>query len=411
MLGAVRLRHRSSQSCWWCSAAGACLTVGVDGLVDGDGLVLCGQCGLLLGERLGLRLGGGQLGVALLALDGLTGRSGLLLRRCLALGCALRDVLLALLRLLLEPLLALLGRLLDLLATALSGLTSRVELIVGLEPLLLGNRLELSRFLQLGDAGLTKPAAGDKLLVAEQPAHGRLDCRLDTFEGHRQRPLLVAGLAGHLGGGGDGQPRGVQRRADDEARQLAGVGQDLAHQLSFRSGSSTSAVRRAASAWASIVAASCSATSRSRTACVSTRSTIASCAAACCSTATSLRAASDSTAALAAASLCSICCCWRSAAASVWRRCRSTSTSRSRSVSSARCSSRSASTASSFACFAASARSSCSSPSRRRSSLPITAPAACLALPTARSTSPPAVAPGIRSVMKVLQRKSFWGTP
>src|SRR6059058_4183518 len=153
MLGAVRLRHRSSQSCRWCSAAGACLTVGVDRLVDGDGLVLCRQRGLLLGERLGLRLGGGQLGVALLALNGLARRSGLLLRRCLALGCALRDVLLALLRLLLESLLALLGRLLDLLATALSGLASRVELVVGLEPLLLCDRLELSRFLQLRDAG------------------------------------------------------------------------------------------------------------------------------------------------------------------------------------------------------------------------------------------------------------------
>src|SRR3954468_13300908 len=142
MLGAVRLRHRSSQSCWWCSAAGACLTVGVDGLVDGDGLVLCGQRGLLLGERLGLRLGGRQLGVALVALDGLAGHRGLLLRRGLALGCTLRDVLLALLRLLLEPLLALLGRLLDLLATALSGLASRVELIVGPAPPLLRNRLQ-----------------------------------------------------------------------------------------------------------------------------------------------------------------------------------------------------------------------------------------------------------------------------
>src|SRR3954447_8410217 len=107
MLGAFRFRHRSSQSCRWCSAAGACLTVGVDRLVDGDGLVLCGQRGPLLGERLRLRLGGGELGVALLALDGLTGHSGLLLRRCLALGCTLRDVLLALLRLPLEPLLAL----------------------------------------------------------------------------------------------------------------------------------------------------------------------------------------------------------------------------------------------------------------------------------------------------------------
>src|SRR4051812_43215012 len=164
MLGAARLRHRSSQSCRWCSAAGACLTVGVDCLVDGDGLVLCGQRGLLLGERLGLRLGGGKLGVALLALDRLAGRSGLLLRRCLALGCALRDVLLALLCLLLEPLLALLGRLLDLLATALSSFAARVELVVGLEPLLLGNRLELRCFLQLGDAGLTEPAAGDELL-------------------------------------------------------------------------------------------------------------------------------------------------------------------------------------------------------------------------------------------------------
>src|SRR4051794_12901865 len=380
------------------SAGAACGLVALDGLVDDlDGLgrverfLLCLERLLLVGQCLGRRH-------ALTAVDDLLLSRLDLLCSCLLLGGRLVDLVLALLGVALDLLLALGGALLGLRALRLRGLSTIGELFARLLPGRVGDRFQLAGLAQLRNLRLTKPAGLDQRVVPQQRTQHGLHRGLETLEGQCRRPLLVVLLAVGLGDGVEGQPRRGQVGLDDGARQVTDI-RTGAHADSSVISSSASAVALARAASASIREACCSCAVRCAAA---TRS----CVAALCSSACLTRSACASRSAASAVMRCSArarsisaCCCLFSAAVSACRRSRSTSISFSRATTWAFACSRSASASAFAASTAVSAFSLCSSPSRTRSSLPVTVPATSFTVPFNRSTTLPTFVVGSTSDM------------